>query len=81
MSRLSDLARFYDLLEVLASRLGGPRTTDKLSNFRDWPTRGVYFFFEPAELRSHSGTGLRVVRVGTLMGRFRSGVVYARLEA
>ena len=30
-----------------------------------WPERGVYFFFEPGEGRTDSGTGLRVVRVGT----------------
>jgi hypothetical protein len=30
-----------------------------------WPSRGVYFFFEPSESRSDSGTGARVVRVGT----------------
>jgi hypothetical protein len=30
-----------------------------------WPTRGVYFFFEPGETLSGSGTGNRVVRVGT----------------
>ncbi|MAY33586.1 MAG: hypothetical protein CMM86_13375 [Rhodovulum sp.] len=31
----------------------------------DWPMRGVYFFFEDGELRSQSGSGPRVVRVGT----------------
>ena len=30
-----------------------------------WPQRGVYFFFEAGEERKESGTGLRVVRVGT----------------
>ena len=30
-----------------------------------WPDRGVCFFFEPGERRSGSGTGLRVVHVGT----------------
>jgi hypothetical protein len=30
-----------------------------------WPQRGVYFFFEEGEERRESGTGLRVVRVGT----------------
>ena len=30
-----------------------------------WPQRGVYFFFESGEERSDSGTGFRVVRVGT----------------
>ena len=31
----------------------------------NWPRRGVYFFFEPGEMRSGSGNGRRVVRVGT----------------
>jgi hypothetical protein len=30
-----------------------------------WPKRGVYFFFETGESRSDSGSGPRVVRVGT----------------
>ena len=30
-----------------------------------WPQRGVYFFFEDGELRSDTGQGPRVVRVGT----------------
>jgi len=31
----------------------------------DWPRRGVYFFREPLEERSDTGTGPRIVRVGT----------------
>lgn len=31
----------------------------------NWPTRGVYFFFEHGEQRSDTGVGPRVVRVGT----------------
>jgi hypothetical protein len=30
-----------------------------------WPQRGVYFFFEEKEMRSSSGHGHRIVRVGT----------------
>lgn len=30
-----------------------------------WPRRGVYFFFETGEVRSGSGDGKRVVRIGT----------------
>ena len=29
------------------------------------PRRGVYIFFEPGEMRSTSGLGLRVTRIGT----------------
>ncbi len=54
----------------------------------NWPQRGVYFFFEDGEIRSGSGSGKRVVRVGThglikgsqstLWGRLRQhkGFVY-----
>ena len=31
----------------------------------DWPIRGVYFFQEDGEQRSDSGSGPRIVRVGT----------------
>jgi hypothetical protein len=65
MSRLSDLVRFYNLLERLKQRLGGTRTLATNDGFDDWPSRGVYFFFEPLEIRKESGDGPRVVRVGT----------------
>lgn len=65
MSRLVDLQRFYEILGYLTDRLGGTRTLSSLSQFRDWPARGVYLFFEPGEMRRESGTGPRVVRVGT----------------
>lgn len=65
MSRLEDLAQLYGLLDRLTSALGGKRTLDRLGPARDWPRRGVYFFFEPEEQRSDSGTGPRLVRVGT----------------
>ena len=32
---------------------------------KSWPNRGAYFFCETGEVRSGSGAGLRVVRVGT----------------
>jgi hypothetical protein len=65
MSRLADLRRFYNLLEGLRMRLGGMRTLATLSDFRDWPDRGLYFFFEASEIRNESGSGPKVVRVGT----------------
>jgi hypothetical protein len=65
MSRLSDLARFYILLDRLKQRLGGTRTLASFEGLRDWPERGVYFFFEPSEVRRESGVGPRIVRVGT----------------
>jgi hypothetical protein len=63
MSRLSALTTFYGLLENLAPAGGFPL----LAELRpiNIPLAGVYFFFEPGERRSDSGSGLRVVRVGT----------------
>lgn len=65
MNRVDDLARFYELLDQLASDLGGPARLVDCHGRMDWPERGVYFFFEANESRSDSGTGPRVVRVGT----------------
>jgi hypothetical protein len=65
MSRLADLVRLYALLDRLKQRVGGTRTLANLGSFRDWPHRGVYFFFEVGEIRRDSGKGARVVRVGT----------------
>lgn len=64
-SRLSDLRRFYALMDDLARSTGGPRRLADCSGRLDWPTRGVYFFMEPGEVRFESGDGPRIVRVGT----------------
>jgi len=65
MSRLSDLSGFYALLDLLRERLGGTRVLSDPNSLRGVPTRGIYFFFEPSEMRKDSGNGPRVVRVGT----------------
>ena len=65
MNRIADLVRFYALIDRLSSRLGETRTLANLRSSRDWPRRGVYFIFEPGEIRHESGEGLRIVRVGT----------------
>ena len=65
MSRLNDLVRFYTLLDRLEQRVGGMRVLANLGTFRDWPNCGVYLFFEPSEMRSDSGEGPRIVRIGT----------------
>ncbi len=62
---LSALQRLYGILDDLRGHLGG------FSHLRDGlPAalghhRGVYVFFEPAEDRTGSGRGPRVVRIGT----------------
>ena len=64
-TRLRDLQRFYELLSALEQRLGGCRSLATCRGHMNWPQRGMYFFFEPGEQRSDSGSGPRVVRVGT----------------
>lgn len=63
--RLQDLQRFYAALERLERAQGKPRLLRECHGRLRWPSRGVYFFFEPNEMRTDSGTGSRVVRVGT----------------
>lgn len=71
--RTADIDRFYELLESLAGRLGGPRVLGERDGRMGWPQRGVYFFFEDGETRSGSSAGKRVVRVGTHALRSDSG--------
>lgn len=61
--RQADTERLYDLLDALATASGGPRLLSGTTRPTDWPTRGVYFFFEPGEVRADGRP--RVVRVGT----------------
>lgn len=63
--RLHDLVRFYALLQRLEQAVGGARRLADCTGRMDWPRRGVYFFREEGESRSDSGTGPRIVRVGT----------------
>lgn len=63
--RKGDLIRFYQLLDRLSEKIGGPLLLSDCNGRMSWPSRGVYFFMEPGEARSGSGTGLRIVRVGT----------------
>jgi len=64
MWRLARINRFYEILVDLEDRLGGCKRLSECSGKMNWPRRGVYFFFEHGEKRSH-GPGFRVVRVGT----------------
>jgi hypothetical protein len=63
--RLSDLRRFYVLMDQLALHPGGPRRLADCSGRMDWPMRGVYFFMELGEMRRESDDGPRIVHVGT----------------
>lgn len=61
---LDDLDRFYALLDRLHEQQGGYRHLSACHGRMAWPLRGVYFFFEPGEVRA-DGQNLRAVRVGT----------------
>ncbi len=63
--RLHHLVRFYEILDMLAEKIGGARILAECTGRMKWPKRGVYFFQEYGETRSDSGTGPRIVRVGT----------------
>ena len=54
-----------NLLASLKERIGGARRLSDCSGRMRWPKRGVYFFMETGEVRSDTGDGSRIVRVGT----------------
>ena len=53
------------MLDRLASANGGARVLQECRGGKEWPNRGIYFFFEPGEHRSGSNCQGRVVRIGT----------------
>jgi hypothetical protein len=63
--RIRDLLRFYSLLAEFGRNVAGPKQLSECTGRDGWPQRGIYFFQEPGERRSDSGTGNRIVRVGT----------------
>jgi hypothetical protein len=65
LSRKDDLIRLYGIFDALEASSGGKRFLAQLAPSGSWPRRGVYFFFEPGEVRTGSGYGPRLVRVGT----------------
>ena len=70
--RRDHLADLYALLDTLREAIGGARRLADCSGRMAWPQRGVYFFMEDGENRSDSGTGPRIVRVGTHVVTARS---------
>jgi hypothetical protein len=61
--RRADVERLYQLLAVLTEHVGVYRMLRDCTGRDGWPSHGVYFFFEPDEVRA-DGT-LRLVRIGT----------------
>jgi hypothetical protein len=78
---LADTDRFYELLDRLAARTGGPRTLKDCNGHLNWPRRGVYFFFETGENRALSAAQGRVVRIGThALTSSSSSTLWSRLS-
>jgi hypothetical protein len=63
--RREHLRSFYSILDGLESKLGGARKLADCSGQLNWPRLGVYYFREHGEVRSDSGFGPRIVRIGT----------------
>jgi len=64
-SRTKDIQKFYSLMEALEQITSGARILGNCTGRMNWPMRGVYFFRENGEIRTDSGTGMRIVRIGT----------------
>jgi hypothetical protein len=80
-NRLSDLIRFYSILEEWIRCVGGCRQLSSANGRMSWPQKGIYFFFEDGEQRTDSGAGARVVRVGTHALKSTSGTtLWGRLR-
>jgi hypothetical protein len=63
LDRSATIDALYDLLDELRQHVGGFRFLSSSDGSNQWPTRGLYFFFEPGELRGNGDP--RIVRVGT----------------
>ena len=75
------LKRFCELLTLLEQQLGCTRKLLQCDGRMGWPQRGIYFFREPGEIRTDTGKGLRIVRVGTHALKSRSGTkLWTRLS-
>jgi hypothetical protein len=81
MNRTDDLIRLYQILDKLETSSGGKRFLAQLAPSGSWPRRGVYFFFEPGEVRTGSGQGPRLVRIGThALGAGARSTLHQRLR-
>ena len=63
--RTHHLKQFYEMLAQLERKLGGARRLSECHGRMGWPRRGVYFFCEMGEVRTDTGEGSRIVRIGT----------------
>jgi hypothetical protein len=75
-----DVEQFYQAIRRLESGVGGKRLMSECTGHHKWPNSGVYFFFEPGELRANTADP-RVVRVGTHgVSRGSSATLWNRLR-
>jgi hypothetical protein len=63
--RITDLIKFYELMDELRQRIGGYHKLSEPHIHKILPKSGVYFFMEDGEVRSQTGVGNRIVRIGT----------------
>ena len=79
--RREHLIRFYSNIDKLERSIGGERALAGCSGRMNWPDRGVHFFREPGERRTDTGSGQRIVRVGTHALKTGSGTkLWTRLS-
>lgn len=63
--KIAHLNRFYEILWTAQENFGLWEYQKFQNDFKELPESGVYFFFEPGELRAEHADWHRVVRVGT----------------
>ena len=77
-NRKENLEKFYELLNEVIKKF--PKRTLASISRESLPEKGVYFFFEPGEIRQ-DGNSERVVRVGTHAVRTNSeAILFERLK-
>lgn len=62
---ICDLGRLYEMINELEDCIGGKRRFNEIEQETNRPRSGVYFVFEPNEMRSVDSSEMRITRVGT----------------
>lgn len=82
MNRLKDIKSLYQILAKLEKKIGGKIPFEASIDEEGLPTKGIYFIFEQGEMRSTSGKGMRIVKVGTHATMpFSKSWLYQRIRA
>lgn len=79
---LKHLDRLYDMLDCVLNHCGGTmKTLDEYLSEKHSYKRGVYFFYDPNELRATLSNQPRIVRVGThAVSRGSQSTIFNRLR-